>query len=252
MISSHLREEIRLKEEKIGKKPEFYDQRNNLVRENLRTIGDTYSFWIENPELRKAILLENKQIKTIKKQAEKGIQAIHNAWYFLAHKGEYGRFIEILDSEIVKGTNGLVNGGDKDSGKFRTSEVTLNIPGFTPISHKHIFGEVKLILEVVKLKRTTDPIEAAIYTHLALALTQPFEAGNKRTARLLQDRLLYDAGFPPAVITAGEAKFYLGLLGKTALAYREKSEEGMKQFFDYVASKVNNGLDDILNDLNGT
>lgn len=250
MISDNLKEEIMEKYEKVKKHPEFYDQRRTLVIENLRSMGDVYSFWIENPELRMALVKGNKSEKTIKKEAQKGIQSIHNAWYFLVNKGANGRFVETLDEGIVIGTNGLVNGGSKEDGGYRTHQVTLNIPGFMPVNSQEVPAEVRLRLEVVKMLNKDDPLNAAIYAHMSLAFTQPFGDGNKRTARLLQDRILYDVGFPPAIIPAGEGKFYLDLIKRTAPAYRDNNDEGVRQFSDYMASKVNNGLDEILADLN--
>ena len=73
--------------------------------------------------------------------------------------------------------------------------------------------------------------------------------GNKRSARLVQDRILFDVGMPPAMITAGEGKFYHDLLVRTLPSYYDGNREGQRQFYDYCASKVNNGLDDILGDL---
>ncbi len=249
MISPHLREEIRLKHEKVKNNPAYYDQRLKLVKESLRSSGDVYSFWIENPTLRIALVKGNKQPETVKKEARKGIQSIHNAWYFLSKIGEYGNFISLFDAGTIKGTNGLVNGLSKDKGEYRSGNVTLGIVGFRPPAPKDIKGHVDLAIEVTKLKHEQDPLDAAIHLHIALAYIQPFDEGNKRTARLLQDRLLWDFGLPPAIITAGEAKFYFDLIKRSAEAFWTQNEEGQKQFYDYNASKVNNGLDLILDDL---
>lgn len=248
-ISPSLFDEIALKLKKISENPQCYDARMRLVKEDLRSMGDVYSFWIENPELRKAYLTEKRQEATLKKQARKGIEAMHNAWYFLNQKGQFGKFIEILDEDILKGVNGLVNGEDKESGRFRWRDVTLNFKGFTPVGWEKVPNEVKKTLEYVKRIGERNPLEAAIYCHLALALTQPFDEGNKRTSRLVQDMILHDAGLPPAIIPAGEAKFYLDLLERSAWPFRNENREGQRQFFDYNASKVNNALDTILNDL---
>jgi len=248
MISENLRKEIGLKMDKLEGNTTYYNQRAKLVKQNLSHLGDIYSFWIENPELRH-VCLRNKQADTIKKLARKGIQSIHNAWYFLKQQGKYGNLIEVLNPEILKGVNGLVNGGNKQSTDFRNHNVTLNISGFTPIGWEKVPREVDKVLSTVKERYAEDKIESAIYAHLALGLTQPFGEGNKRTARLIQDRILHVSGMPPAIITAGEGKFYLDLIKRTALAYREDDKKGQVQFYDYIASKVNNGLDEILDDL---
>ena len=249
-ISPSLYEEILLKVKKIGNNPEFYDQRGTLVKEGLRSLGDIYSYWIENPELRKSHLLQDCSPGTVKKKAMKGIRHINNAWYFLSQTGQFGNFVELLNKNVLKGTNGLINGGIKESGEYRQRNVTLNFRGFTPVGWEKVPGEIENVLASTKsLYRAGNRLESAIYSHLALALTQPFNDGNKRTSRLIQDRILYDAGLPSAIIPAGEAKFYLSLLEKSAWPFRDGNKEGQRQFYDYMASKVNNGLDEILNDL---
>ena len=256
MISENIREEINLKLDKVKRHPEYYDEKVSLVKQSLRSLGDVYSFWIEHPELRKDLLLENKKKETIIKLARKGIQSVHNAWYYLTENHKHGDFVDDLNHDVLKHVNGLVNGGGKDDGNYRSNEgrmvadnVTLNIPGFTPIDADKIQGEINHIIAQVRGKYGKDKLESAIYAHLALAMTQPFRDGNKRTARLIQDRILHDAELPPAVVTAGEGKFYLDLIKRTAPAYQEGDEAGQRQFYDYCASKVNNGLDEILGDI---
>ncbi len=255
MISNNIREEIELKLKKVHKHPEYYDKKVGLVKQNLRHLGDVYSFWIENPELRRSLLLENKSKKTIVKLASKGIQSVHNAWYYLAENHKHGDFVDDLNPDVIRYVNGLVQGGNKENGQFRkdglfiSDSVTMNIEGYTPPGAAKIPHEIGHVIAQTKRKYSHDKLESAIYAHLALALTQPFRDGNKRTARLIQDRLLYDAELPPAIITAGEGKFYLDLIGRTAIAYKEGDEEGQRQFYDYCASKVNNGLDEILGDI---
>lgn len=259
MISEKIIEEIKLKLGKVNRHPECYDKRVDLVRKSLKSLGDVYSFWIENPKLRKNLLLENKSEKTIAKLARKGIQSVRNGWYDLIENHKHGYFIDDLNSDVIRYVNGLVQGGTKEDGKFRKNgkvlndSVTLNIEGFMPINADKIPDEINRIIVQIKKKYSTGKLElaleSAIYAHLALTLTQPFRDGNKRTARLIQDRILYDAQLPPVVITAGEGKFYFDLIARTARPYKNGDEEGQRQFFDYCASKVNNGLDEILGDI---
>jgi Fic family protein len=93
------------------------------------------------------------------------------------------------------------------------------------------------------------PIEAAIYTHLHLAGIQPFIDGNKRTARLLQDRILFSYELPPAVIPAGEREVYIDLLEQALVGVRNNAVKPQRPFYDYIGGKVNSVLDEILGDL---
>jgi len=251
MINPKLREEINLKINEIAENPQFYDNRRSLVIENLRSMGDIHSFWIENPELREAYLIHKRQPKTLKKEAIHGIQSMHNAWYYLTQIGPYGNFIKELNSGIINRTNGLVLPKKHMSGEYRDKIVTLNLPRYTPPAPQKVPDKMnKAITRIKEVYNDVDPLTSSIVAHLEIAAIQPFFDGNKRTARLIQDRILYDSNLPPAVIPAGEARFYLDLIKKTLPAYSEDDLEGQKQFYDYCASKVNNGLDDVLGDLN--
>ncbi|MBU4308222.1 MAG: Fic family protein [Nanoarchaeota archaeon] len=250
MITPKLREEIGLKFKKVKKNPNYFQKRKELCFDEARSLGDIYSFWIENPELRKALLMERRIPKTLKKQARKGIQNIHNAWYFLSQKGnEEIPFIEQLDEDILIRVNKLIEPQESGAGDFRKKDATLDILGYAPSSWEGIPEKVKKVLSLARQKYLKDPLEAAIYLHLGLSSIQPFREGNKRTARLIQDRVLYDEGYPPAIIEAGEGTFYHNLFVESFKAYKDNDLGKQVQFYDYCASKVNNCLDKVLDDL---
>jgi Fic family protein len=249
MINEHILEEIGMKLEKLADDPRYYDRRKNLVVQSLRSIGDVYSFWIENPGLRKALLLEKSNEKKIRKMARKGIQDVNNGWYYLTEIGKSRKFVDYLDANILKKLNGLVNPNMDMPRDFRKKDVTLNIRGYTPCSWEKVPNKVDEAIKTIKELYTENPIISAITAHLSLTAIQPFMDGNKRCARLVQDRILFDMGMPPAIITAGEGKFYHELLVKTVPAYHDGDKDGQGQFYDYCASKINNGLDEILGDL---
>lgn len=248
MINPHLREEIELKLGKIARHPKYYLERKKLVLTDLTFIGDVYSFWIENPELRKALLLEKRQPQTLRKEARKGIANIHNGWYYLSQIGYSHDFVEKLSPEILKRLNKLINPGGETPGEFRKFDVTLNIPFYTPPSWERVPEKIEQLFSEIKEMYHVNPLESAILAHLGVAAIQPFSDANKRCARLIQDTILNNENLPPAVIPAGEGKFYFDLLKRT-LPTIDENNDGQKQFYDYCASKVNNGLDEILGDL---
>ena len=129
---------------KVERNPAYYDKRKDMVIEDIISIGDVYSFWIENPELRKDLLLENRQPKTLRKMAMKGIQNVHNGWYFLSQKGKYGNFVEELNPEILRRLNGIVL--DKRKNEFRQNRVTLNCQGYTPPAPEKVAEKIEKAL----------------------------------------------------------------------------------------------------------
>ena len=250
IIDSIIKRDIELKMKKLVERPEFYNERKKLVNDDLRSIGDIYSFWIENPDLRRALLQAQRKEESLRKEAIKGIQAVHNGWYYLSKIGEYGDFLSDFSPQILKKLNSLVEykGSFGVPGEFRTKDVTLNVKGYTPPGWEKVPNAISNLL--IRLKQGKDnPLETSILAHLGIAATQPFAEGNKRCARLIQDRILLDAGMPPSMIPAGEGTFYFNLLSKTLPSYRDGNEIGQKEFYDYCASKVNNGLDLIIDDL---
>lgn len=174
IIGPRLREEIQLKADKIAGSPEAYDQRKKLVIEDLRSIGDVYSFWIENPDLRIALVHGNRQPETVKKMARKGISAVHNGWYFLSQMGQYGAFLNVFNEDKFQRLNGLVVPEEDGCGRFRGKDVTLNIPDYTPTSWERVPEKVKELFATVREKYADDPLEASILMHLGVAAIQPF------------------------------------------------------------------------------
>ena len=249
MIREDLREEIEIKLKKIRDNPDVYDERARLVRDDIRAMADIYSFWIENPDLRKRLIIPGRNVTSqkLKKMAKVGTRQINDAWHFLMQFGSQRDFYKVINPEIIKGTNARIN-GDRGRSSFREKDVTLNFD-YTPPSFERVPERVDEVIERIQQKHEKNPLETAIYAHLGIALVQPFAYGNKRTARLIQDRLLVDSGLPPAIISAGEAKLYFDVLKRVAPAYSMRDESGQVLFYNYIASKVNNGLDIILNDL---
>jgi hypothetical protein len=252
-IDSYLKREINEKIDKIRSHPKFYEKKKKIILKELRTIGDTYSFWIENPELRRAVCLENKSPETLKKLSRKGIQSMHNGWNYLSNPNLTKDLIYQLgenDFGIVKSLNALILGdSSKKSCGFRTWRVDLNCDDYLPPEAEEIEEKMQEVCSRLQTEYSADPLTTAISWHLEGAAIQPFGNGNKRTFRLIQDKLLDEKDFPSAIIPAGEAKYYLNLLCKTLPAYEKKDFKGQREFYDYCASKVNNGLDQILNDL---
>jgi len=252
IITPKITQEVREKLGKLSQEENYNVVRYRAVVEDLRTIGDVYSFWIENPDLRRALLRGRDSKQTIRKQASRGIRAIKNGWYYLNQICKED-CAEKLNIPLLERLNGLIEprkgGRVRLSTLFESGDVTLNVPQYTPPSPERIAEKLNALIKQVREKYTQEPLEAAIMAHLGIACIQPFPEGNKRCARLVQDKILWDAGMPPAIIQAGEGTYYFGLLSQTASAYRDEKIEGMREFFDYCASKVNNGLDEMLNDL---
>lgn len=251
-IDKILRRDIQLKLDKIQNNPGFYENRRKCVSKELREMGDVYSFWIENPELRRKIL--RKSDKTLKREARRGIQSVNNGWCYLNNPNLSENFIYKISEnnfQVAKSVNSLVLGGSaKPFNLFRNSPVTLNCLGYLPPGNaEKIQRRLNETNERVLETYEKDPLTAAIMWHLEGSAIQPFFDGNKRTFRSIQDRILADNNIPPAIIPAGEGRYYHDVFCQALPAYKARDVQGQQGFYNFCASKINNALDDIIGDL---
>lgn len=112
-----------------------------------------------------------------------------------------------------------------------------------PSPHERILGEID---SLVSFLSSTDshPVKRAINAHIDILRIHPYEDGNSRSARLLQNFCLRERGYPPAIITPGERDLYRALR-KTVLFDRyshqssfEKPSKSEEIFNEFIASKV--------------
>ena len=249
-ISGKLIDEIEQKMIKIqaSDSPEYFLKRSQRIKKDLRRICDVYSFWLENPDLRMKILNVNHETdpRRLRKIAREGVSNIRMAWDYL-HAKQFGdSFIKYINSDMILEVGKLVQPQQNAKG-FREKRVSLGLDYTPPNPLK-----VPLLVENACYElRESDyhPVEAAAIIHLDLAGIQPFIDGNKRTARLFQDRILTDAGLPPAVIPVGEREAYIDLIEQALIGKRDRNLKLQRPFFDYIGGKVNVALDEIIGDL---
>ena len=96
-------------------------------------------------------------------------------------------------------------------------------------------------------------MKTAFYAHFNLTRIHPFEDGNGRTARTFQNVILNHYGFPVPVIESGERMTYYAFLRGADEGYKERKalerpgvSDGEKQFYVYMAGKVNSSLNNII------
>lgn len=112
-------------------------------------------------------------------------------------------------------------------------------------------------------------IEIAIMAHYHLLRIHPFEDGNGRTSRLIQNLIINQFGYPASMIQKGEKAHYIKHLSEChqGFRFREHKEnnkaenlidkiaeddywtnlsKGEKDLYDYLASRINTSIDLIL------
>lgn len=100
---------------------------------------------------------------------------------------------------------------DVDAGRLRNTPVRISgsttvLPN--PLKVPELMDDFRYWLQSTK----DQPIKVAADAHYKLVTIHPFVDGNGRTARLLMNFILIQAGFPPAIIKKEERNRYLNSL----------------------------------------
>ncbi|HSW89006.1 MAG TPA: Fic family protein [Candidatus Saccharimonadales bacterium] len=125
---------------------------------------------------------------------------------------------------------------DADAGRLRNTPVRISgsttiLPN--PLRVPYLMGEF-----IQWLQTTTDnPIQVASDAHFKLVTIHPFVDGNGRTARLLMNFILIQAGFPPAIIKKEERSRYL-----TSLEMGQTKGQ-LDSYYELLNDSINRSLD---------
>lgn len=230
--------EIERKLKGVADSPTFYLKMCNRKENALRKTDFLNSFLIEHPEYYKGggDLFHKGYTKDIRD----GVKRIQNAWNYL----------ESIEKPLKDSLNyiDILNIGrhvDPLNSYYRDVRVSLGFKNYVPPNPIKVPMMVEGLLKELK-NEDFHVIERAAFVHSRIAAIQPFIDGNKRTARLIQNRLLCEGGYPFSTIPLGEREYYLDLLEESMCAYRDGDIKHMGPFFNYVAAKVNVALDELL------
>ncbi|MEK9157986.1 MAG: Fic family protein [Patescibacteria group bacterium] len=125
---------------------------------------------------------------------------------------------------------------DNQAGRYRT--VPVRIAGSTVVMPNAMKVPELMGVYVAWLQKNTDnPLTVAVDAHFKLVSIHPFVDGNGRTARLLMNLLLMQAGYPPAIIRKEERKQYIASIEKAQLGgsladYYSLMYEAVSRSFD--------------------
>ncbi|HOG91867.1 MAG TPA: Fic family protein [Syntrophales bacterium] len=104
----------------------------------------------------------------------------------------------------------------KQAGKYRKQRVIITGTEFIPPVPERIPELMQsFIAGIPGAREEHHPVEFAAILHWELVTIHPFIDGNGRTARLLMNLALFQAGYPPAIIPPILRRDYLDTLNKT-------------------------------------
>ena len=201
---------------KIQDNPSYFSEKAALVERELKYEADLHSFWIEHPDLRSKLLYLNGVLteKEIKHLAIRGVKQIQRAWHYLnspKFKESKIGILGFLNPKTIEEAGSLVDPYKNHKG-FREDYVDSPFPNYTPHSPLLVPSMIERLCQDIKTNDHEHPIELAAEAHLRIAGIQPFKDGNKRTARLIERRILEGYGLPTSFIPFGEREVYNGLI----------------------------------------
>lgn len=240
---SKLLKEIDKKKEIVVGDPNFYLRRSHKISAALSASSKMYSWWIEHPQLRNQLLNipSSQQRGKIISFMRQGVERLVNAWNYINTEDN------IFTAQSIIKTASLV---EPQNVGFRDCRVSLGFQNYTPPNPIRVSDRLNELFSEVG-NQNLHPVEKAAIAHSGIAGIQPFNDGNKRTARLYQDKILCDAGLVPAIIYSGERTLYLDLLEDALVGRRDNNLKLQRPFFDFVGTRVNVALDKIIGDLKG-
>lgn len=137
---------------------------------------------------------------------------------------------------------------------YRENGVTVSGASTTPPYPAKLKSEMRKFMGNLDYGRklleekAISPVELAILAHFHLVRVHPFEDGNGRTSRLLQNLTLNHYRFPIAIIYKGEKQDYIHHLDEAVKNYKLRSQDNgsfwqnisdaERNLYNYLTTKV--------------
>ena len=243
--------EIRTLEEFVKRKNGDYQPliAHNRLDKVLEEDANFHSTQLEFPVLQLySVKSPAGKKRAIRRATREAAEKLRRVWAWA--KGNY----KGISESFIQGVAVRVNQNQAPNNRetpYRTHSINVSGSAYTRTNPEKIGREVKEVVEAVQ-KSELHPVEAAAYAHFNIVRIHPFEDGNGRTSRIVQNVHLVSNDLPPVLIHRGEREFYNRLIEeavgghrlRTALGKGRLSEEEQK-FYEFIGSKVLIGLEGI-------
>jgi len=189
-----------------------------------------------------------------RKELRKDLKNISNAleWGLMNYKGELTHeFIKTLGYLIEPAiyTECDVNNYYNNEPSYRKVRVRVTGATWSPPGPEKLEREMNKFLK--ENKKLENIVDKALHAHFHIARIHPFEDGNGRTARLVQNIILEKNNYYPIIINEREKEIYCDFLDKAIDVYFKSkatnSEEDKfiitpqeNQFYNFLAIKLFN------------
>jgi len=250
---------------------EIYEKRKTLLKNDSLILKYRKGLerCIRDYSIKKSMEIESDNLFPLTKRKKIARQAIKNmkeAWDYLSRK----RSKLICEEDIIE-VNYLINSKGRYATRgFRKTNTWISASSHPTVSVQSVPSEIRILTGVMDSR--VSALEKAMAYHFHIARIHPFQDGNGRTARMIQDYKLIKNNLPPAGISKAERYIYYDLLDKACVDYidlknvldnkyygmeKRKAEidpqllilgnkPNIKSFMTFLASKVNDNLERIM------
>ncbi len=233
--------DIREKQDVLRKNRSYGLYVSNQHQGRLFQLANLYSWWLEHPGIYTSESARDNPIRLerdIRQISREGKFVMKKAWDGLR---EYSPLLKNIGPRAVINTASEI---DSRNLGYRNVRVSLCMPTYAPPNPLKVPELMDEMFE--ELKSIEDPIEASFYFHLRLAGIQPFIDGNKRVARIIQNRILYENQLPPPTILPADRNQYITLLENALVGFNDGDLKPVREFYGFLGSKVQRHLDEAL------
>lgn len=123
----------------------------------------------------------------------------------------------ILDEKIVKDIHAMLMDNIMIGGIYRNVDVYISGAQYTPPSPNEMYWQIKNFYADLQIKKDSEAIELAAWTHAEFVKVHPFVDGNGRTSRLLMNYQLMASGYLPVSIPKEKRLMYFDCLEEYAI-----------------------------------
>jgi prophage maintenance system killer protein len=227
LVSPNIKRYIIDRQKYLACNPEYHLRYGSRTKSKLEEEANKHSVSIE---LVNYSLTKSESVKAKAKEKKRSEKCITNARFWATENYVTPLTYEYLE-EVGKRVDPISNPGG-----FRNGKVRISGSRVSPPSPEKLDRELRIFLWENEM--IDNPLERALHAHFNIARIHPFEDGNGRTSRLIQDTILADERLPLAMIHLFERPEYIKRIEEAVYSYHQR-EGNLCQTASNQLSKLN-------------
>ncbi len=227
LISPNIKAYLRNRVKYLTCNPEYFIRYGSMTKSKIEEEANRHSVSIELVAFDESTSEAQRKKMAERKRCQKNLREARE-WALVNYSFPLTRgYVEIVGSMVEPITN--------DNG-FRTEKIRISGAMNSPPSPEKLDREFTIFLW--EHEGLEDPLERAIHAHFGIARVHPFNDGNGRTARLVQDVILAEQNLPFPMIPLYERPEYIQKIQEAIASYCKRESE-FNPDLDRVQSQLN-------------